>query len=80
MFNRTTKKEVECYQKEGVFGVEMETAAVFSVAKFNNIDAVAMLTITDSYAKYAWKKSFDYKKQKRKALESFFEIALKLAC
>jgi len=78
-FYRTTQEEVDVYQKEGVLAVEMETAGLLSVATFNNIDMIALLTITDSYAKKSWEKPLDYKEQKIKALASFVKIALDFA-
>ena len=78
-FYRETEPEIVQYQKEGVLGVEMETAGLFSVAAFNHIDIVALLTVTDSFANLKYEKAVDYKEKKLKTLENFFEIALKIA-
>jgi purine-nucleoside phosphorylase len=78
-FHRATVPEVERYQKEGVLSVEMEMAGLFSVAQYYHIDIVAMSTVTDSYANLKWEKAHDYEAKKLKALEEFFEIALKVA-
>jgi len=76
-FYRTTKEEVEHYQKEGVLCVEMEAAALLSVAQYRNIDMVAIFTITDSYANLKWEKFSAYVDKKIKTLNNIFEIVLK---
>ncbi|MDP3889578.1 MAG: nucleoside phosphorylase [bacterium] len=77
-FYRTTKEEVEQYQKEGILTVEGEIAALFAVSAYNNIDAVALLTITDSFANLKWEKSTMYKEKKRETLYTLLTIALKV--
>ncbi len=76
---RTTKVEVEQYQKEGVLCVEGETAALFAVATYRNIEMIALFTITDSFANLTWEKATDYEDKKLKTLNLLFEIALNLA-
>ena len=78
-FFRATIEEVTHYQKEGVLGIEMETAGLLSIAVYRNIDMIAMYTRTDSYANLKWEKAANYKKAKMKAMNEFFEIALKVA-
>jgi purine-nucleoside phosphorylase len=77
-FFRETIQEISQYQKEGVLGVEMETAGLLSVAAFNHIDAVALYTVTDSYANLVWEKGLGYRQKKIDTLEQLFEIALKI--
>ncbi|TET33510.1 hypothetical protein E3J61_03875 [Candidatus Dependentiae bacterium] len=76
---RTTKFEVERYQKEGVLCVEGEAAALFAVAAYRNIDMIALFTITDSFANLKWEKATDYEEKKLKTLNILFEIALNIA-
>ena len=71
--------EARHYQKEGVLGVEMEMAGLLSVAVYRHIDMIAFGTRTDTYANLVWEKSANYKDAKMKALNEFFEIALKVA-
>ena len=76
---RSTKFEVEQYQKEGVLCVEGETAALFAVAAYRNIEIVALFTITDSFANLKWEKPVDYEEQKLQTLMILFEIALNIS-
>lgn len=79
-FYRTTGEEIAYYQREGVLCVEMETAAILSVATFNKIDAVAMVFIGDSYAKQKWEKTIDgYKEKKLTVLNNMVRTALTLS-
>ena len=77
-FFRTTKKEVEYYQKMGALGIEMETAGLLSVAAFNQIEIVALLTSTDSYATHSWQKPLNYEETKLKTMQTLFDVALKV--
>ncbi len=76
---RTTKQEVERYQKEGVLCVEGEAAALFAVSAYRNIEMIAMFTITDSFANLKWEKSTDKEEKKLETLNKLFEIALNIA-
>lgn len=78
-FYRTTKEEVEQYQKDGVLCVEMESAALLAVAKYRNIDMAALFAITDSYANLTWEKAIGYREKKLETLSTLFGIALKVA-
>ena len=78
-FYRSTKEEVEQYQKEGVLNVEMEAASLFTIAAYRNIDMIALFSITDSYANLKWEKPLNYEKQKFKTMEKLFEITLSVA-
>lgn len=53
-FYRGTKKEVIKYQKEGVLAIDMETAALFALAKYRKVEAAALLYISDSVADLVW--------------------------
>jgi uridine phosphorylase len=75
-FYRTTKEEVEHYQKEGVLCIDAEGASLLSVAKFRNIDMVVLFTITDSYANLEWEKALYHQDKKIETLNKMLEIAL----
>ena len=77
-FYRAITQEIEYYQKEGVLCIEMEAAAIFAVVKFRDVKAIALFTVTDSYANLKWEKSLDYKVKKNETLNKMFEIALKV--
>ena len=72
---RETVEEARHYQKEGVLAVEMEASALFSVAKYRNVDIGSILTISDSLAELVWKPHFQSKKTK-KGLETLYRIAV----
>ncbi len=44
---RETEAEVKKYKKEGILTVEMEASALFSVAKFWNVDIAAVFVVSD---------------------------------
>jgi uridine phosphorylase len=53
-FYRQTAEEVQLFQKEGVLTVEMETATLFAVAHFHQVDLGAMFVINDTHANSSW--------------------------
>jgi uridine phosphorylase len=53
-FYHQTAEEVTHYQKEGVLTVEMQTAALFAVAHFYQVDLGTMFTISAFQADLAW--------------------------
>ena len=55
---RETKAEVSDYQQEGVACVEMEAAALFTVAHYRGVEMGAMFTISDSLASLEWHPEF----------------------
>ena len=72
---RETVEEARQYQKEGVLTVEMEASALFTVAKFRNVDIGAIFTISDSLAELKWVPKFHTKKVD-KGLEVLYQVAL----
>ncbi len=72
---RETVAEARKYQKEGVATVEMEAAALFSVAQFRKVELGAIFAISDSLADLEWKPSFHQGKTKD-GLKAIFEIAI----
>lgn len=55
---RETKDKVLKYSSQGVFAVEMECSALFSVAQYRRIESVALLIVTDRLSKKGWKPAF----------------------
>ena len=55
---RETAKEVCHYRDSGVATVEMEAAALFSVAKYRRVQAAAVFTISDTLANLVWEPQF----------------------
>lgn len=55
---RETVEEVRQFQREGVITVEMEAAALFSVAQVRGVRAAAAFFVTDSLADLTWRPDF----------------------
>ncbi|MFW9943169.1 MAG: nucleoside phosphorylase [Candidatus Thorarchaeota archaeon] len=70
---RETIKEIEQYKEEGVLTVDMESSAVFAVAKYLNVDVASIFTISDYFKEKEWKPYFHLTE---KHLIILFEIAL----
>jgi purine-nucleoside phosphorylase len=68
---RETREKVESYQKQGVLAVEMEVSALFSVARFRQVELGAMLVVSDELSALKWRPGF---KDKR------FVAGRKIAC
>jgi purine-nucleoside phosphorylase len=69
---RETVAEIRQLQKEGVLCVEMEAAALFSIAKFRKVNLSSLLFISDSVADYVWNPQFhseDYASGRNRSLE-----------
>lgn len=58
---RETKAEILQYQREGVLSVDMETAALFAVAKYRKVKMAALFAISDSLADLSWTPGFHFK-------------------
>ena len=52
---RETRGKVIQYAADGILGVEMETSALFTVARYRNIDFAAALAVSDSLASLEWR-------------------------
>ena len=72
---RETIDEVKAYQAEGILTVEMEAAALFSVAKFRQIESAALFCVSDSLADFRWNPQFDAKKVKD-SLQIILQVAI----
>jgi uridine phosphorylase len=80
-FFREMRSIVGKLQSQGVYGVEMETSAMCTVAKFKGIKAGSLLTVSDHLASFKWEQHFWSEKYRKIALETSPKIiieALKL--
>jgi len=59
---RETRAKVEDYQKQGVLAVEMEISALFSVARFRQVELGAMLVVSDELSAFKWRPGFKDKR------------------
>lgn len=69
---RETITEVRKYRDEGVLTVEMEAAAIFSVAEYLKLNACAIFTISDYLTEDKWELHFHLTK---KHMENLFVLA-----
>lgn len=65
---RETYAEIENYSNENVLTVEMEAAALFAVAKYLNVDAGAIFTISDYLCEDEWELHFHLTEEHMKTL------------
>jgi len=55
---RETPEKIGYFQARHVLGVEMELSALFTVAKFRNVDLGAILVVSDELSTFKWKPGF----------------------
>lgn len=55
---RETPEKVKRYQGEGALAVEMETSALFTIARFRGIQLAAVHVVSDELSKMIWKPGF----------------------
>tara|TARA_Y100000034_G_C6791317_1_gene354329 strand:- start:131 stop:880 length:750 start_codon:yes stop_codon:yes gene_type:complete len=73
---KETKAEVKKYKKEGVVSVEMESSAIFSVAKFRKVKVAGAFMISDVLGDEKWEPKFESKHMKsmlNKLIDAGFE-------
>lgn len=76
-FYRETISKTRRYKKEGVVCVDMETSALYAVAKYRKADALSILYISDSIADLKWKPDF-HKANDFSLNKKLLEISLKI--
>lgn len=59
---RETREKVERFRQSGVLGVDMETSAVYALAKYRNVEAVALHVVSDIVGGEKWQTGFGWKK------------------
>jgi uridine phosphorylase len=55
---RETIEEAKQYQKEGIYTVEMEAAALFAVAEYRDVEIISAFSISDLLGELEWKPAF----------------------
>jgi uridine phosphorylase len=75
-FYRETRFQVERLQKQGVLGVEMETSAVYTVARFKGIRTACLLRVSDKLADLKWQMHWYSPEYRKAALETSPKIML----
>jgi len=71
---REMRSQIEKLQAQGVLGVEMESSATFTVARFRGVKAASLLVVSDSLAGFQWKLYF----QNTEYLRSHYETSHKV--
>jgi uridine phosphorylase len=80
-FYREMRSQIEKLQAQGVLGVEMESSATFTVAKFRGIKSASLLVVSDSLVDVKWKLYFTnsgYRKSWYETSQKVILEALKL--
>lgn len=72
---RETKAEIQHYKKQGVKTVEMETSALFAVAKVRNVKIASAFVVSDVLGGEKWDPQFGAKHVNQK-LNKLFDIAV----
>lgn len=55
---RETPSKVINYRNQGAVAVEMEVSALFSVARFREVDVAAVLVVSDELSALSWRRGF----------------------
>jgi membrane protein DedA with SNARE-associated domain/uridine phosphorylase len=77
-FYRETAELVRCYQDQGVLGVDMEMAALFTLGRFRRVPVAGLLVVSDELATLAWQpgyRSEGFKKARDKAARLMLSAA-----
>ncbi len=69
---RETEEEVRLYAAEGVAVVEMEAAALFTVADYRGVEIAAMFAVSDSLASGSWVSGFGSEATARGLVRLFY--------
>ena len=57
---RETIKKFRKFRDAGVLAVDMETSAVFAVAKYRKIEAASAMVVSDILAETGWLQAFEH--------------------
>ncbi len=74
---RETIDEINHYQKEGILTTELESAALFSVASYRNVEIAVIFVVSDILADLKWKPSW-HNDKKFKSLKALFNSLIKI--
>jgi purine-nucleoside phosphorylase len=75
---RETVEKVKHYQGVGALAVEMELSAIFTVAGFREMEAAAILVVSDELSDYQWRPGFKtpaFKAAREKACRAALTLA-----
>jgi len=75
-FYREMRSQVKRLQKQGILGVEMETSAIYTVAKFKGIKTACLLRVSDKLADLKWEMQWWSPEYRKAALETSPNIML----
>jgi uridine phosphorylase len=75
-FYREMRSQIKKLQARGVLGVEMESSATFTVARFRGIKAASLLVVSDSLANFKWELYFQNDEYRKSWYESSHKIIL----
>jgi len=73
---RETKKEISYYKNKGVLTVEMESSALFAVAKLRKVKIAAVFVISDVLGDEKWNPQF-HKFDFKRILNRVFDVGIK---
>ncbi len=79
---RETVKKVRHFRAKGALAVEMETAAIFSVSRFRNIAAGAVMIVSDELSSLTWRPGFkttQFKESRRKVCPVALNVCREMA-
>lgn len=74
---RETPGKVVYYKEKNVLGVEMELSAIYSAARFRNIEAAGLLVVSDEISSMKWRPGFReirFKESRIAACEALIKI------
>ncbi len=66
---RETRTKVVAYGEQGIYGVDMEYAALCTVAAFREIKFAAVMLVSDELWRHPWTPQYSFKKFKKKSRE-----------
>jgi purine-nucleoside phosphorylase len=55
---RETRQQVAAHQQNGILAVEMEISALYSVARFRDVDIIGLLVVSDELSSMRWRPGF----------------------
>lgn len=72
---RETRGKFRKFRENGILAVDMETSAVFAVAKFRNVEAASAQVISDILTETGWLQAFHHRSVRKKT-ETLLEAVL----
>jgi nucleoside phosphorylase len=78
---RETRRQVEYHQSRDAIAVDMETSALFTVARFRRVDLGAILVVSDELGSFKWRPGFKmdaFKSGRRSACKVIKDVCQKM--